>query len=129
MYEARGETGRAAPCYEKATHQKGTTRWPQTRFYQGLSLVKLNQKDSAEEIFDDLIQTGRRRLSERATSDFFAKFGEGQTAEARKASAHYTLGLGYLGKGRNETARAEFEKAVELDVSHVWAGAHLDELK
>ena len=128
-YEAMGETGKAAQYYEKAAHQKGTTRWPQTRFYQGLSLLKLNQKDSAEEIFDDLIQTGRRQLSERATSDFFAKFGEGQTAEAQKASAHYTLGLGYLGKGRNEAAKTEFEKAVELDVSHIWAGAHLAELK
>ena len=80
--------------------------------------MKLNQTDLVEEIFDGLIQTGRQRLSERQTGDFFAKFGEGQTSEARKASAHYTLGLGYLGKGQSEAAKAEFEKAVELNVSH-----------
>jgi len=128
-YEVLGETGRATEFFKKAAEQRGTNHWPQTRFYQGLSFAKLNQKDSAEGIFDDLIETGRRRLSERQTRDVFAKFGEGQTSEARKASAHYTLGLGYLGKGQDEAAKAEFEKAVELDVSHVWAGAHLVRLK
>ncbi|MBN2314358.1 MAG: DUF5107 domain-containing protein, partial [Sedimentisphaerales bacterium] len=112
-YEALGETGRSAEYFKKAVDQQGTNHWPQARFYQGLSYVKLNQNGSAEEIFDDLIKTGRRRLSERQTSDFFAKFGEGQTSEARKASAHFTLGLGYLGKGQDEAAKAEFEKAVE----------------
>jgi tetratricopeptide (TPR) repeat protein len=128
-YEALGETGKAAEYFKKGVDQQGTTRWSETRFYQGLSFVRLSQKDLAEEIFDDLIETGRRRLSERQTSDFFAKFGEGQTSEARKASVHYTLGLGYLGNGQDETAKAEFEKAVELDVSHVWARARLAEMK
>lgn len=128
-YEALSDAGKATEFFKKAAQQRGTTRWPQTRFYQGLSLVNLNQKDSAEEIFDDLIKTGRQRLSERRAGDFFAKFGESQTLEARNASAHYTLGLGYLGKGQNEAAKTEFEKAVDLDVSHVWAGAHLAQLK
>jgi Tfp pilus assembly protein PilF len=33
--------------------------------------------------------------------------------------------LGYLGKGQKDEAKAEFKKAVELDVSHVWARAQL----
>lgn len=127
-YEALGKPEKARECFKKAVDQQGTTHWPETRFYQGLSFVKLNQNDSAEEIFDNLVETGRKRLSERQTSDFFAKFGEGQTPEARKASAHYTLGLGYLGKGENRAAKAEFEKAVELDISHVWARARLAEM-
>ena len=51
------------------------------------------------------------------------------SSEARKASAHYILGLGYLGKGQNEDARIEFEKAVELNVSHIWARVWLTEMK
>ena len=91
--------------------------------------MKLNQQDSAEKIFDDLIKTGRQRLSNRQSGDIFAKFGEGQLAEARQASAHFIQGLGYRGKGQNKEARAEFQKAIELDVSHVWARAQLAELK
>jgi tetratricopeptide (TPR) repeat protein len=128
-HEVLGEAGKAEEFYKKAAQQQGTTRWPETRFYQGLSLMKLDQKDLAEKIFDDLIRTGRQRLAERRTSDFFAKFGEGQTTEARQASAHFTLGLGYLGKGQSEAARAEFQNAVDLDVSHVWARAQLAKLK
>jgi Tfp pilus assembly protein PilF len=38
------------------------------------------------------------------------------------------MGLGYLGKGQAGKAKTEFEKAVELNVSHVWARARLAEL-
>ncbi len=126
-YEALSDSAKAKEYYKKAADQKGAGSWSEARFYQGLSLVKLGQKSRADEIFDDLINTGRRRLSEKATEDFFAKFGEGQTAAARQASARYTLGLGYRGKGQNEQAKAEFEKAVQLNVSHVWAAAQLAE--
>jgi tetratricopeptide (TPR) repeat protein len=128
-YGALGDAGKAAEFHRKAADQKGTTRWPEARFYQGLSFSELGQKDMADEIFDELVKTGKRRLSEKDTSDFFAKFGEGQTPEAREASAHYTLGLGYRGKGLSDMARAEFEKTVKLNVSHVWAKAQLAELK
>ena len=50
-------------------------------------------------IFDELIKTGTERLTRGEDADFFAKFGEQQTRQAQQASAHYTLGLGYLGKG------------------------------
>lgn len=124
-YEALGDAGKAKESYKKAADQKGAGGWPEARYYQGLSLIKLGQKSAADGIFDDLIETGKQRLSEKATEDVFAKFGEGQTAQARQASAHYTLGLGYRGKGLTDMAKAEFEKALELNVSHVWARALL----
>jgi len=127
-YEVLGEDEKATEFYKKAINQKGTAEWPETRFYQGLSFIKLGQKTAADKIFEELIKTGEQRLSEKAEVDFFAKFGEGQTPEARQASAHYTLGLGYLGKGLSDMARVEFEKAVKLNVSHVWARAQLAEL-
>jgi hypothetical protein len=34
-----------------------------------------------------------------------------------------------LGKGLRDEAKAEFEKAVKLNVSHVWAKAQLAELR
>jgi tetratricopeptide (TPR) repeat protein len=127
-HEALGDAEKAAEFYEKAADQKGTTGWTETRFYQGLCLSKLGKQSAAEKIFEELIETAKRRLSEEADVDFFAKFGERQTPEAREASAHYTLGLGYLGKGQLDMAKAEFEKAVKLNVSHVWASAQLAKL-
>jgi len=128
-YEALGDAQKAAEFYQKAADQKGTSGWPEIRFYQGLSLRELGQKDAADKIFEDLISNGRQKLSQKAEIDFFAKFGEQQTEDARKADAHYALGLGYLGKGFLDKAEAEFEEAVKLNVSHVWVKAWLAELK
>jgi len=124
-HAALGDAARATEFYKQAADRKGTSGRSEARYYQGLALARLGQKEAAEEIFDDIIKDSQQRLSERADTDVFAKFGEGQTAEARNASTHYMLGLGYLGKGRGEAARAEFEEAVKLNVSHVWARAHL----
>jgi tetratricopeptide (TPR) repeat protein len=128
-YEALGDAKKAAEFYRKAADQKGTSGWPETRYYQGLSLRELGQKDAANKIFEELIDSGRQKLSQKPQIDFFAKFGEQQTEAARQADAHYVLGLGYLGKGMLDEARTEFEEAVKLNVSHVWAKESLAELK
>jgi len=125
-YEASGDAKTATEYYQKAASQKGTSQWPETRFYQGLSLAKLGQEDAANKIFDELIEAGKNKLLQKIEVDFFAKFGEQQTPEAQEASAHYILGLGYLGKGKCSMAKNEFAKTVALDVSHVWAKAFLD---
>lgn len=127
-YEALADSARAGEFYAKAAEQRGRGGSSEARFYKGFSLGKLGREGEADGIFDELIRSGRQRLSEREAVDVFAKFGEGQTAQARQASAHYALGLGHLGKNQIGQARAEFEKAVELNVSHVWARAHLAEL-
>ncbi|KPK37396.1 MAG: hypothetical protein AMJ65_14670, partial [Phycisphaerae bacterium SG8_4] len=127
-YEALGNEEKAGEYYKKAVGQRVSGGPSEARFYQGLSFCKQGRQDVADKMFDELIRSGQQRLAERSTVDVFAKFGEGQTAAARKASAHYALGLGYLGKGQSTKAKTEFEKAVELNVSHVWARARLAEL-
>jgi len=121
--EALGDTEKAAEFFTKAADRQGTSRWPQTRFYQALACRKLARNDDADRISGELIEAGNDALAKDTAPDFFAKFGEQQTPQAQKASAHYTLGLGYLGKGLRDKARAEFEKAVQLNLSHVWAKA------
>jgi tetratricopeptide (TPR) repeat protein len=128
-YEALGDSKKAGDFYQKSADQKGASGRPETRFYQGLSYGKLGQKKEANKIFDELINSAKEKLSQKAEIDFFAKFGEQQTEDARKADAHYALGLGYLGKGQRNKARDEFEQAVNLNVSHLWAKAQLDKLK
>ncbi len=98
-------------------------------YYQGLAHDRIGQQTEAAEIFDRLISVGERRLEEDASVDFFAKFGEREDQATRMASAHYLVGLGYMGKGVKDEAKAEFDKALELNGNHLWAAAQLRELE
>jgi len=65
-YEALGKVQEATNFYKKAANQEGASRRSETRFYQGLAFKKLDQKDTADPIFDELIKTGKDRLSQEA---------------------------------------------------------------
>ena len=75
-----------------------------------------------------MIEVAEGGLEQGGGERFFAKFGEQQSDDARRAGLHYLLGLGYLGKGEKAPAHAEFEKAQELDINHVWAARYVKAL-
>ena len=87
-------------------------------------LKLIGQDDKAVKIFDDLIASAKPG----PTVEFFAKFGEKQAHNIRTAANHYKLGLGHLGKGMKTEAKAAFEKALELNINHLWAKVHLSDL-
>lgn len=126
-YEALGDAKKAREFYEKSVEQK--QGWSEIAYYQGLTFRKLGKVDEAGKIFDGLIQSGKNSLESAPSLDFFAKFGEKQSALVRNAEAHYLIGLGYLGKGNKEEARAEFKKALELNINHSGAKRQLERLK
>jgi len=121
-YEALGDPNLAKEFDTKAAGRRGG-RGPQSdaQFYRAMSLQKLGRESETPEIFDAIIQAGQERLAQGEDPDFFAKFGERETPQARQASAHYLMGLGHLGKGDKDAARAAFALAAKLNVSHVWA--------
>lgn len=123
--EALGQAEAARQSFAAAAAQSGTEEWPEARFYQALCRRKLGETEPAEGIFTQLVERGTQELARGESSDFFAKFGEQETRQTRAAAAHYTLGLGRLGLGDGERAHAEFEQAVRLNRSHVWAKYHL----
>jgi tetratricopeptide (TPR) repeat protein len=127
--ESLDQREKAIGFYKEGADREGRTRSPQTRFYRALCLGKLGESDEARRIFDDLIEDGRKRLTEAESPDFVAKFGEEETPEARKAQGHFAVGLGLLGKGNREEAKAQFRQAVKLNRSHVWAKYHLAQLE
>jgi len=94
-------------------------------FYQGLAFRRLDQEEKANQIFEKLIDFGKKRLQAATSLDFFAKFGERQSEMRRRAQAHYLLGLGYLGRGDRGEARAQFKKSLELNINHLWAKQQL----
>ena len=128
-YQAVGDNEKAKDLYNRAAQQEQTSQWPETQYYQALAFEKLGQKDKAKQIFNRLIDTGKEKLAEDISMDFFSGFGEHQSKEKRMADAHYTIGLGYLGSGETQKAKAQFKKAVDLNISHLWAKAQLSEME
>jgi len=125
VHEAMGNTAKAKEYYEKAVAERQYyDDLDVSHYYRGLALAKLGQAAEARKLFDRLITQEEIDLRNIETStglSFFAKFGERDTPEVRKARAHYLIGLGRAGRGEIAAARAEFEKAARLNVNHVWA--------
>ena len=88
----------------------------------------MGENREAQNIFDSLIEYGRKRLEGGEESSVFAKFGERRSRKVVQGENHYLIGLGYLGKGRKEDARREMLKVLELNVNHLGAGTHLAEI-
>ena len=61
--------------------------------------------------------------------DFFTKFGERQSAAARRARSLYLQGLAELGLGDKTAARNDLERAVSEDSGLFWARYYLDTLR
>jgi tetratricopeptide (TPR) repeat protein len=131
---ALGRSAQAREAWQRSTaayHERFRTRrpavgdWAAIHYYQALAFKRLGDEAQAREIFDGLIANGQRQLEAGSEVDFFAKFGEQQSEGARRAHAHYLVGLGHLGHGRAQEARAAFEQAVALDVNHLGAATEL----
>ncbi|UCD37232.1 MAG: hypothetical protein JSW54_10400 [Fidelibacterota bacterium] len=90
-----------------------------------MALSKLGRTGEANSIFEQLLQLGREMLATEPSVDFFAKFGFQQSQNVQQAQAHYLLGLGYAGLNDIRNARAEFSKAQQLDINHLWAKSML----
>ncbi|RPJ55046.1 MAG: DUF5107 domain-containing protein [Acidobacteria bacterium] len=129
VHEALGDVGKAKDYYRQGAEQQILPQWAEARFYQGLCLQELGRDAEARAIFDRLVETGRRRLDEDDSSDFFAKFGEQETRQAQKASAHFLMALGLLGQGQREQSRTELEQAAKMNQSHLWARYQLSAVK
>ncbi|MCF8335842.1 MAG: DUF5107 domain-containing protein [Bacteroidales bacterium] len=124
-YDAMGDRQKAENHFKDAVSAKKGGNASTQHFYEALALQHLGMKQKASQILLDIKQNGRDRLEQTTSMGFFAKFGEQQSTDAQKANARYLIGLGYLGTGNEEKARSEFEKALELDMDHVWARYYL----
>jgi len=126
--EAMDNTRQAQRHYKKAVSSKKRGEANEMHHFEALALQKLGMEEKAHEIFLDILQNGRRKAKRTGSMSFFAKFGEQQAASPRQADAHYLIGLGYLGAGNAEKARSEFEKALQMDMDHIWARYELSRM-
>jgi tetratricopeptide (TPR) repeat protein len=122
--------GRPKEAKEAFAQSVESVRGPsELSYYQGLSWRKLGQEARALEALDGLIRFARENLEKSGAMDYFAKFGEKESAQKREAYFHYLLGLGFLGEGRPEEAKAEFQKALGLHPYYFRAHRQLASLR
>ncbi len=57
-------------------------------YYQGLSWLKLGNKEKAAECFKALIAEGEKKMKQDSDIDFFAKFGEREADNVRLSNAY-----------------------------------------
>ena len=131
LRSAVGQANEATQYFTQSAEPDGNRRpWPETRFYQALSLAKLGDSRGGRQ---DLRSAGERR----AASDWRSKvrptssrsLDKSRRAAASLATAHYLLGLGLLGKGNQAEAAQELEQAVEMNLSHPWARYQLEQVR
>lgn len=85
-------------------------------YFQGRSLEKLNNPERARKIFQALVEAGDEALKRGSGEDFFAKFGDRQSPQMRRAEAYHVRGLGRLGLSDSDGAQRDFDEAVKLNV-------------
>lgn len=125
-YQLMKKKKKAEQAYQMSAGRRLNEELSDIYFFRAMSLKNLGDSRSAENIFQGLIELGENRLESKEV-DFFAKFGEKETPEDKAANAWHLIGLGYLGMEEPDQARKAFEKAVDLNINHVWARFHMQE--
>ncbi len=119
-YEALGKKAEAKNQYTKSASQAVKDAGI-ISYYQGLSQLKLGNKEKATACFNALIEEGNKQMSKESEVDFFAKFGEKETRNEQLSNAYLKIGLGNKGLGESAKANENLKKAVELSASNLWA--------
>jgi tetratricopeptide (TPR) repeat protein len=123
-WEALGKKPQAKAAFTQSTDQS-VRETSYIRYYQGLSYLKLGNKNKATEYFNSLIAEGEKRIKQGSEIDFFAKFGEREAENVQLSNAYLLKGLGYKGLGDNNNATENLRKAVELSASNLYAKVEL----
>jgi tetratricopeptide (TPR) repeat protein len=99
-------------------------------YYQALCLQKLGQNDKAKAMFQALVDSGQRAITDPAPTEAGrGGRGQSQSPRLRSASAHYAIGLGYLGLGDAAKAKAELSQAIQTSPDLLGARTALAALK
>ncbi|SEI53945.1 Tetratricopeptide repeat-containing protein [Dyadobacter sp. SG02] len=104
---------------------------PDKIFYQGLAWLKLDAPEQARAIFERFVTFGNVHLDDHIRIDYFAVslpdmlVFDADLNLRNRVHCLYLKGLGYLGLGEYETARALLEEVVALNANHQAAASYL----
>lgn len=137
-YELTGNESEAKRYFEKATVGLEepvqaifyNDQQPDKLLYQGLAWKKLGQHPKASEIFDKLINFGKKHENDEIKIDFFAVslpdllVFDVDLNQRNFIHCQYMVGLGYLGNGLFEDASQNFDNVLCMSKVHLGAMAH-----
>ena len=142
IYEARGDMQTARVYWEKAT--EGSTeptaaifyndQHPDKIYYQGLALLKLNRKAEAGQRFNRLKTYGEEHLNDHIKVDYFAVslpdllIWDENLDRRNEINSRYLMGLGLLGLGETEKAKAQLSLVLEMDCNHQGAKQQMNSI-
>jgi tetratricopeptide (TPR) repeat protein len=121
-FEALGEKEKAKSYFQGSADKKKQDA-SFISFYQGLSYLKLGNKEQAYKLFNRLIKNGEEEIKNGGEVNFFAKFGESESKSELMSQAHLLIGLGYKGLGKLKLAKENLDKAIGFSNSNLWARA------
>ncbi|MEG2402886.1 MAG: DUF5107 domain-containing protein [Muribaculaceae bacterium] len=130
-YEGLGNTEKAIEYFRNASNgisEPCDTMYyndqrPDKIFYQGLALIKLDNKEEAEIRFKRLISYGEKHLNDIMELDYFAVslpdilIWEADMNTRNKVHCYYMMALGYSGIGNIKQADENYNNVLELDVN------------
>ena len=133
-----GEQEKSRLYFEKASKGLGQVsaamfyndQQPDTIFYQGLALLKLDKTDEAQKRFDLLIDFGKEHLDDEVKIDYFAVslpdllIWEDDLNARNRQLCQYLMGLGQLGKKDYKSAEELFSQVLATDQTHKGALVH-----
>lgn len=136
--EGLGREEEARCCFRKAASGQSqpaaavyyNDQKPDKIFYQGLALRKLGCEAEARSRFHALLSYGEKHLFDRFKMDYFAvslpdlQIWEEDMDKKNRIHCQYLMGLGYLGLGRMDKAKACLEAALRMDTNHQGVQAH-----
>lgn len=139
-YEKIGDNENARQCFEKAStglsEPAGMMYYndqpPETIFYQGAALLKLDRFREANSRFNKLISYGEKHIFDNVKIDYFAVslpdlliFDE-DLNKKNKVHCLYMMGLGWLGKGNVQKSMEYFKQAGMLNANHLGIKTHMN---
>ena len=126
-YQKLNDDENSQEYYRKASKIK--IRNQEFDYYKAIALQELGKNEEAAKLFYSMICEGEKIVTDSGETDFFSKFGSGQSMQLRKANGYYVMGLGYLGKNKTQEAISYLSQAVSLNPNHVWAKLFLNKIK
>jgi tetratricopeptide (TPR) repeat protein len=134
---------KAKKCFEKASQGLSepagmmfyNDQPPETIFYQGLALLKLEKPQDAHSRFHKLISYGEKHLNDSVRIDYFAvslpdlMIFDDDLNQKNRTHCMYMMALGHMGLGETGTAEEELLEIVNRDANHFGAMSHLELLQ
>ena len=103
---------------------------PDMIFYQGMAWLQLGNEREANRRFNKLVDYGEKHLRDDVKFDYFAVslpdflVFEDDLNKRNAIHCHYMIGLGLIGLGRYEQAKAQLDAALQLEANHQGARTH-----